>query len=66
MFQHFPFQAPPKLTQIGIFGLKKSILATQDWTDQRLIYDYVDNGSPVYPLQRLKPQAKFKHQMNLC
>jgi hypothetical protein len=28
MCQPFPFQGPPKFTQIGIFGLKKCHLAT--------------------------------------
>jgi hypothetical protein len=28
MYQHFPFQGPPKFTQIGIFGLKTNHLAT--------------------------------------
>jgi hypothetical protein len=28
MYQHFPFQCPPKLTQIGIFGIKRYHLAT--------------------------------------
>jgi hypothetical protein len=27
-YQHVPFQAPPKFTQIGIFGLKINHLAT--------------------------------------
>jgi hypothetical protein len=28
--QHFPFQGPPKYTQIGSFGLKRNHLATQE------------------------------------
>jgi hypothetical protein len=28
MYQNFPFQGPPKYTQIGIFGLKINHLAT--------------------------------------
>jgi hypothetical protein len=28
IYQHFPFQGPPKCTQIGIFGLKINHLAT--------------------------------------
>jgi hypothetical protein len=28
MYQHFPFQGPPKFTHIGIFGLKMYHLAT--------------------------------------
>jgi hypothetical protein len=28
MYKHFPFQGPPKFTQIGIFGLKINPLAT--------------------------------------
>jgi hypothetical protein len=29
---HFPFQGPPNLTQIGIFGVKINYLATLAWT----------------------------------
>jgi hypothetical protein len=28
IYQHYPFQGPPKFTQIGIFGLKINHLAT--------------------------------------
>jgi hypothetical protein len=28
IYQHFPFQGPPKFTKIGIFGLKINHLAT--------------------------------------
>jgi hypothetical protein len=28
IYQHFPFQGPPKFTQIGIFGFKTNHLAT--------------------------------------
>jgi hypothetical protein len=28
IYQHFPFQGPPKFTQTGIFGLKINHLAT--------------------------------------
>jgi hypothetical protein len=28
IYQHFPFQGPPKFTQIAIFGLKTNHLAT--------------------------------------
>jgi hypothetical protein len=28
IYQHFPYQGPPKFTQIGIFGLKIYLLAT--------------------------------------
>jgi hypothetical protein len=28
IYQHFPFQGPPKHTQIGIFGLKINHMAT--------------------------------------
>jgi hypothetical protein len=34
IFQHLPLQDPPKLTQIGIFGLKRNHLATL--TDSRM------------------------------
>jgi hypothetical protein len=32
MYQHFPFQGPPKYTKIGIIGLKINHLATLVWT----------------------------------
>jgi hypothetical protein len=28
IYQDFPFQGPPKFTQIGIFGMKRNHLAT--------------------------------------
>jgi hypothetical protein len=35
MYQHFPFQGPPKFTQIGIFGLKINHLATLAETEAK-------------------------------
>jgi hypothetical protein len=32
IYQHFPFQLPPKYNQIGIFGLEINHLATLHWT----------------------------------
>jgi hypothetical protein len=31
IYQHFPFQGPPKCTEIGIYGLKLNHLATLAW-----------------------------------
>jgi hypothetical protein len=39
IFQHFPFQGPPKHTQIGIFGLKMYTLATLAWLFFKLSVD---------------------------
>jgi hypothetical protein len=38
IYQHLPWQDTPKLTQIGIFGLKINHLATLPCTDLRPVH----------------------------
>jgi hypothetical protein len=42
LYQHFPFQGPPKLNQIGTFGTKMYHLATLPmWRNTRLYFFYL-------------------------
>jgi hypothetical protein len=36
IYQHCPFQGPPKFTEIGIFGLKKTTIWQSWWSERTL------------------------------
>jgi hypothetical protein len=60
IYQHLSLQHPPKLTRIGIFGLKMNHLATLIWTDKRF------PNRKIHQLLGWNNRNFFLHYINIC
>jgi hypothetical protein len=59
MYQHFPFQGPPKYTQIGISGTKINHLATPARPFFRIVRNIPDSNEG-YLVSEIKLESSLK------